>query len=155
MPLHCIDHIFCPAFTIQCAVRQPDGSNSPFEIPSTISLDELRDSVAKKLKRYAGLVLLRYRLDSDKAKVGATSIETDEEFTIFKAKMRTLIVPQHLPNGKISTRVPKNCLVYFQDGSVEDASGNSNQSVWTDKLIFMPALPDIILGHDDFTDSIK
>jgi len=78
-------------------------------------------------------------LDSDKAKVGATSIETDEEFTIFKAKMRTLIVPQRLPNGKISTRVPKNCLVYFQDGSVEDASGNSNQSVWTDKLIFTPA----------------
>ncbi|KIM58268.1 hypothetical protein SCLCIDRAFT_28173 [Scleroderma citrinum Foug A] len=93
-------------FTIQCAVHQPDGSNSPFEIPSTIALDELRDSVAKKLKRYAGLM--------------------DMEFSIFKVKMQTLIVPQCLANGKISTRPLKNCLVYF-----EDASSNGNKSVTT------------------------
>ena len=151
MPLYSIDQIFCPVFTIQCAVCQPDGSNLPFEIPSTIALDELHDSVAKKLKHYAGLVLLQYRLDSNKAKVGTTSIETDTEFSIFKVKMRTLIVPQHLTNGKISTRPLKNCLVYFEDGGAEHASGNGNKSVRTHKPVFK--LPDIVLGHNNLTDS--
>ncbi|KIM55494.1 hypothetical protein SCLCIDRAFT_30351 [Scleroderma citrinum Foug A] len=65
---------------------------------------------------------------AEPAKVGATSIETDTEFSIFKAKMQTLIMPQRLTNGKISTQPLKNCLVYFEDGDAEDASGNGNKS---------------------------
>ncbi|KAI6040191.1 hypothetical protein EDC04DRAFT_2894411 [Pisolithus marmoratus] len=107
----------CP-FTIQCAVRQQDGDNAPFEVPSTISLDQLRTHVAEKLGRFPGLVSLRYRLDSDKAKA---------ELEIFKARLRSLIVPPRLANGKPSTHPPKNVLVYFEDvGSGND--GNANNS---------------------------
>lgn len=111
----------CLAFMIQCTVRRPDGSNSPFQVSSDISLDDLRYTVGEKLGCFPAQVLLRYRLDSDKAKAGATSIQTDEELNIFMTRMRDLITPQRLANGKLSTRQRKNILVILEDGNVETA----------------------------------
>ena len=71
---------------------------------SDISLNDLRYTVGEKLGRFPGQVLLQYQLDSDKAKAGATSIQMDEELNIFKMKMRDLIMPQRLANGKLSVK---------------------------------------------------
>jgi len=119
----------CLAFMIQCAVHRPDGSNSPFQVSSDISLDDLRYTVGEKLGHFPGQVLLRYRLDSDKAKAGATSIQTDKELNIFKMKMRDLIVPQRLANGKLSTRQRKNILVILEDGNVETTVSAGDKAV--------------------------
>ena len=48
----------CLAFMIQCAIRRPDGSNSPFQVSSDISLDNLHYTVGKKLGRFPAQVLL-------------------------------------------------------------------------------------------------
>lgn len=111
---------------IQCAARRPDGSNSPFQVSSNILLDDLRHAVAEKLERFPDHVLLRYRLDSDKAKAGVTSINTDEELDIFKTKMRELILPQRLANGKLSTRPHKSVVVLFEDGNAGENTGAGN-----------------------------
>ncbi|KAI6102104.1 hypothetical protein F5141DRAFT_1217664 [Pisolithus sp. B1] len=121
------------AFDIQCAVCLPDGGNSPFKISSTVTLDELRIAVSEKLHHFPGLVSLRYWLDSDKAKFGATLIQSEEELDLFKMRMRGLIVPQRLPSGKLSTRPLKAVLVFFEDVSTADAknpstAGNSNKA---------------------------
>src|SRR5215510_13447362 len=71
-------------FTIPSAIKCADGSNVPFAVPSTITFDDLRQMVAEKLRRFPGLLRLRYRLDSDKPKAGATSIQSDEELDLFK-----------------------------------------------------------------------
>ena len=122
------------AFVIQCATRQPDGSNSPFEISSATSFDDLRNLVSEKLGRFPGLLRLCYRLDSDKVKSGATSIQTEMEFKIFKDRMRNLIVPPVLSNGKKSTRPMKKVVVCFEDGSTTDQQSTNpvtgNKSVW-------------------------
>ena len=111
------------AFDIQCAVRRPDGANAPFVISSTIMLDEIRSSVAEKLNRFHGRISLQYRLDSDKVKAGATSIRTDDELVLFKTRMRSLIVPPLLANGKPSNCTPKSVQVIFEDtGADEDHS---------------------------------
>jgi len=111
------------AFDIQCAVRRPDGANAPFVILSTATLDEIRSSVAEKLNRYHGRISLQYRLDSDKAQTGATLIHTDDELALFKTRMRTLIVPPLLANGKPSNRALKSVRVLFEDtGAIEDRS---------------------------------
>ncbi|KAF8838295.1 hypothetical protein BDN67DRAFT_1013216 [Paxillus ammoniavirescens] len=120
------DPLKCP-FTIQATARQPSGTNSPFQVTSEITLNELRTAVARKLGRFPDHVQLRYRLDNDKAKDGMISIQNDDELTMFKDRMRDLIVPPRLSNGKPSTRPLKKVLVHFEDASAEDqATGSSN-----------------------------
>ena len=75
--------------------------------------------VAEKLGRFPGLVMLQYRLSNDNAKIGAISIQTNEELQIFKERLRQLIVPPRLASGKASSRTPKPVLVHFEDASNE------------------------------------
>jgi hypothetical protein len=110
------------AFKIPSAVKCSDGTYAPFTIASTISYDGLHILIAEKLRCFPGLMKLQYRLDSDKAKTGATSIRSDEELSIFKERMRRLIVPQRLPSGKISTRPLREVRVCFEDAG-EQAAG--------------------------------
>lgn len=94
--------------------------------------DDLRNLVAEKLGRHPTLVRLRYRLDSDKAKTAATSIQTESEFKIFKDRMRDLIVPPYLASGKPSTRPMKKVVVCFEDASTDQQNTNpvvGNKSV--------------------------
>ncbi|KAI6033625.1 hypothetical protein BKA83DRAFT_16003 [Pisolithus microcarpus] len=114
------------SFVIQGAVRQSDGSNSPLQIPSGITLDGLHIAVAEKLGHFPGLVKLRYRLDSDKAKAGTISIQNDDELAMFKDRMRSLIVPPRLANGKPSNCPLKNVLIYFEDADTEDPAPNNS-----------------------------
>lgn len=79
----------------------------------------LRIAVAEKLGRFPGLVALQYRLSNDNAKIGSISIQTNEELLLFKERLRKMIVPPRLANGKVSTRTPKPVLVYFEDASIE------------------------------------
>ena len=116
-------------FTIQCITCRPDSSNAPFEIQSTISLAELRHIVAEKMGRFPSHVRLQYRLpDVDKAKEGFTSIQTEMELVLFKARMRPLIVRGKLSNGRMSNRAPKNPMVVFADASIENPGDNSAHS---------------------------
>jgi hypothetical protein len=113
-------------FTIQCITRRPDSSNAPFEIQSTISLDDLRHAVAEKMERFPALIRLQYRLpDVDKAKEGFTSIQTETELVLFKTRMRPLIVRGRLSNGRMSNRAPKNPIVLFADASVENGDSST------------------------------
>lgn len=113
---------FVSAFMIQGAVHCSDGSNAPFQISSTITLEDLCGIVAEKIRRYPGHIRLQYWLDSNKVKTGSISIQSDDELNIFKVKMRSLIVPKCLPSEKPSTRPMKNVLVYFEDAGGEDSS---------------------------------
>lgn len=99
-----------------------DGSNCPFTVPSSIKFNDLKILIAEKLRRFPGLMELRYRLDTDKKKAAATSIQTEEELVIFKDWMRSLIIPQRLPSGKVSTRALKPVTVSFEDGADPDTS---------------------------------
>jgi len=110
-------HLYFLAFTIQCAVRWSNRTNAPFEISSGISLSQLHLAVSEKLSCFPDHLILQYRLDSDKAKTGATSIQADSELEIFIAKMWNILVPPCLTNGKPSTHAPKNVLVYFEDAA--------------------------------------
>ncbi|KAI9570930.1 hypothetical protein HD554DRAFT_2169711 [Boletus coccyginus] len=108
-------------FTIQCITHRPDSSNVPFEIKSTISLAELRHTIAEKMERFPSHVRLQYRLpDVDKAKEGFTSIQTEMELVLFKARMHLLIVRGKLSNGRMSNCTPKNPTVVFADASIEN-----------------------------------
>lgn len=93
--------------------------NAPITVPSTTTLDTLRITVAEKLGRFPGLVLLQYRLSTDNAKIGAISIQTNEELQLFKDRLRNIIVPPRLTNRKVSTCTPKAVLAYFEDASSE------------------------------------
>ncbi|KAG6380462.1 hypothetical protein JVT61DRAFT_8607 [Boletus reticuloceps] len=108
------------SFVIQCVVRRPNGTNSPFAIPSQITYDKLRMEVAKKLKCFPGTLRLQYRLDPNNTKHAAMSIQSAQELVLFITRMRPMLVPQRLANGKPSTRPLKNILVYFEDGSSDD-----------------------------------
>jgi len=114
------------AFTIQCAVRRSNGMNVPFEISSGVSLSQLRLVVSEKLGCFTDHLVLQYQLDSDKAKMGVTSIQADSELDIFLAKMRSMIVPPRLANGKPSTRAPKNVVVYFEDAATTNVSNETH-----------------------------
>ncbi|KAM6489363.1 hypothetical protein JOM56_015264 [Amanita muscaria] len=103
-------------FKISAAVKKPDGSNIPFIIKSSISYEDLRNTVAEKLRRHPNVVQLRYKLD-DKPKTSTTSIQSPDELEIFEQTMRLLLVPQRLANGKISSRKPKIVTVFFEDGA--------------------------------------
>jgi hypothetical protein len=78
--------------------------------------------VAEKLRRFPGLLQLRYQLENDK-KAGATSIQSDEELNFFKEHMRALIVPRKLARGGMSNRVLKPVRVCFEDAADHDESG--------------------------------
>jgi hypothetical protein len=90
--LGCHNNDFPLAFNIPSAVKCPDGSNVPFTVPSTVTYDKLYIMVARKLKRFPGLMNLQYHLESDKPRTGATSIQS-EELALFKEHLRALIVP--------------------------------------------------------------
>jgi hypothetical protein len=77
---------------------------------------------------FPGLLKLRYQLESDKPKASATSIQSDNELKFFINRMRGLIVPQRLPSGKISSRVLKPVLVYFEDAGEEKEVMVTNKS---------------------------
>lgn len=64
------------AFMIHCAVHQPDGSKSPFQVSSDITLSDLCHCVAEKLEHFPDHVVLWYQLDINKASAGPTSIRT-------------------------------------------------------------------------------
>ncbi|KAF8446176.1 hypothetical protein L210DRAFT_840754, partial [Boletus edulis BED1] len=116
-------------FSIQCAVHRPNGSNAPLSISSTIRFDKLRELVAEKLGRFTGLVQLQYRLDSDKAKDGMISIQNDDEFAMFMDRLRPLIVPPRLANGKVSARRLKPVSVLFEDAGLgNEEQGNKGDS---------------------------
>jgi len=114
------------SFIISGVVRRLDGTNAPITVPCEVALDELRTVVAEKLGRFPGLVALQYRLGSDSAKAGAISIQTDNELQMFKDRMRKLIVPSLLSNGKPSTRALKPVLVYFEDSNNEQTETIKN-----------------------------
>ncbi|KAL4075231.1 hypothetical protein V8B97DRAFT_2022240 [Scleroderma yunnanense] len=80
-------------------------ANAPFMISSSATLDEIH---------------LSYHLDSDKLNVGATSIHMDDELSLFKTRMRRLIVPPLLANGWPSNCVPKSIHVIFEDPSADE-----------------------------------
>ena len=82
-------------------MKKADGANSPFTISSSISLEELCNTIADKLGRHdPSIVQLQYKLANDKAKALATSICDDDELQIFVEKMRALLAPPLLANGE-------------------------------------------------------
>ena len=97
-------------------MKKPDGSNVPFIIRSSISYEDLRNTVAEKLGRHPNVVQLRYKLE-DKPKASTTLIQSSDELEIFEQMMRQLLVPQRLATGKISKRKPKIVTVFFEDGA--------------------------------------
>ena len=103
---------------------------------SDATLGDICTAVAKRLDRFPSSILLQYRLDCDKAKDGCMSIQTLDELNMFKMRLRGLVVPQRLPNGKISTRAPKKVVVFFEDAatrtdvpSTDLSTGNGKKSV--------------------------
>ncbi|KAF8833883.1 hypothetical protein BDN67DRAFT_1017089 [Paxillus ammoniavirescens] len=58
----------------------------------------------------------------------------NDKLNIFKERMRLIIVPPRLANGKASTQSLKNVVVYFEDASAKDSSpthistGNNNKA---------------------------
>ena len=115
---------FSLAFTISAVVKTRDGSNCPFLVPLSVTLDALCNLVAEKLRCYPNFLQLRYHLDTDKQTV--ISIESEDQFMIFMDHMRSLIVPPKLKNGQNSTRIPKPVTIIFEDGSDCDNNGSSS-----------------------------
>ncbi|KAI6127583.1 hypothetical protein EDD16DRAFT_1516577 [Pisolithus croceorrhizus] len=56
------------SFVIQCAIHRPDGTDSPYQVSSNISLNALCHSVAEKLEHFPAHISLHYQLDSDEVK---------------------------------------------------------------------------------------
>ncbi|KIN97849.1 hypothetical protein M404DRAFT_10681 [Pisolithus tinctorius Marx 270] len=97
---------------------------------STKPIGSYNPEEQKKIRRYLGQIKLQYQLDSDKVKAGSISIQTDDKLDIFKARMRSLIVPKCLPSGKPSTHPMKTILIYFEDAGGEDShlsAGDGNK----------------------------
>ena len=91
---------------------------------SFISLDDLRDVIAEKLGQFPVHMRLCYRLDSDKAKAGAISIQTEAKFKLFKNCMQDLLVPPVLANGKKLSHVMRKIQVFFKDANNDQQSLN-------------------------------
>src|ERR1700733_14225809 len=100
----------------------------PFSLESNTDFDALRIKIGGKLDTLPGLLNLRYRLNTEKAKQALTSIASADELSIFIDRMRALLVPQRLANGKVSTKALKAVSVIFQDGNQEDAAAQSGKS---------------------------
>lgn len=85
--------------------------------------------------------MLQYRLSTDNAKIGTISIQTNDELRLFKERLRNLIVPPRLANGKVSTRTPKPVLVFFEDAGISSetketltaSAGSSSKKVFINK----------------------
>ncbi|KAM6493430.1 hypothetical protein JOM56_011564 [Amanita muscaria] len=108
-------------FKIPSAVKNTDGGNSPFTIESSISLEDLRNTVAEKIGRHPNVVRLQYKLANDKVKAPTMSIQNE--------RMRILLVPQRLASGKFSKHVPtKNTMVCFEDAAVVEGKKAETQS---------------------------
>jgi hypothetical protein len=75
----------------------------------------LCDVIGKKLNKQTEQVQLRYCLNTDKVKSRGVSIQFLEEFDLFISRMKPLIVPPRLANGKTSTCALKPVMVYFED----------------------------------------
>ena len=110
-----------------------------------MSLDTLRIAVAEKLGRFPGLVVLQYRLSNDNAKIGSISIQTCDKLQIFKERLRKMIVPPLLANGKVSTRTLKPVLVYFEDASSEMRETPLATSSGSKKVLFLFFMPQVYL----------
>jgi len=123
------------AFTIWCATHCTNGTYAPFEIQSTSSLYLLCLAVAEKLDCFPNNLVLGYRLDSDKAKMGSMSIQSDDKLQMFIERMRPMLIQPHLANRKSSTCILKPIVVYFNvcgtsiTPDEETAHGNKNISV--------------------------
>ncbi len=117
----------CPIeFKISAAIRQQShNGNSPLNITSSVTFEELQMLIGKKLDHFSRLLKLCYRLNIDKAKDNVTTIHNEEEMKIFKDWMRPLIVPQRLSNGKISTQILKQVIIFFEDSSGSVSTGGS------------------------------
>jgi hypothetical protein len=127
---HQTDHSYPSEFSIPSAIKCKDGSYAPVEVTSTITYEPLLKAIAEELNRFPGLIELRYRLEGDKPKVGATTIKSEVQLEHFKQRMRLLIVPQRLANGKISQRQLKPIRVYFEDAAEDiiERSGKNLQN---------------------------
>jgi hypothetical protein len=126
-------------------VKTSNGSNMPFAVPSSTTYDDLRILVAEKLRRFPGLVQLRYRLESDRPKAGATSIQSEEEFGYFMEHMRMLIVPPRTQSGKKSARALKPIRVYFEDAADTDGGVGPNEASSNKKVSVL--IPSIYLSR--------
>ena len=117
--LHFFDaHVL--AFTIAYFILQRNGTNSPFEITSGISYDDLYILIATKLgSTEPGLLQLQYQLDP-KGKQAVTSVQSVEEPNLFKAQLCPMLVPPLLPSRKPSTCQSKSVSVYFEDKWIID-----------------------------------
>jgi len=126
------------AFTITCATQR-NNTNLPFTILSNISLSDLRVTVAKKLNCYPDNLALAYRLDSDKAKMGLTSIQSDSELQMFVERMWPMIVAPRLSNGRPSARVLKTVTVIFDaaDTANEPSEGPTHSNKASYHLYFV------------------
>ena len=84
-----------------------------------ITLENLRTLISEKLDQSENTqaIRLQYRLDSDKAKMAPTSIQSQEELEIFVLKMHHLIVPPLLSSGKTSTCKLKPVTVCFKNAA--------------------------------------
>ena len=105
---------------------------------SEIMLNGLRHRIGEKLSHFPDAIQLRYRLDCDKAKDGMISIQTDDKFDLFLARLKSLVTPQRTAAGKPSTRQLKKFLVQFEDASFEDQMSN-HKAVCIPKLMITPS----------------
>jgi hypothetical protein len=98
--------------------------------------------IADKLKnQFPGLLRLQYRLDSDKPRSGATSLQSHEEFSMFKDRMRLLIVPRRLASGKVSTRGLKPMvMVIFEDVGEQSVSQDAPPNKTGPKKVFCESI---------------
>lgn len=103
-------------------MKSINGAHVPFPVNSDISFEQILILISQKLNCFPGLLKLRYRLDSDKARAPAMSIQTEEELEMFMSRMRTLIIPGKLANGKKSTHAKKAVTVYFEDANTENVT---------------------------------
>ncbi|KAG9311338.1 hypothetical protein JVU11DRAFT_8439 [Chiua virens] len=97
-------------FKLRCAVQPPNSSSLfTFELPSTITFDNLRIAIRDALERPGepGLLRLQYRLSSDKQKQVPTCVQSEDQFRIFISQMRPLYLPARTSKGY--SRVQRCC----------------------------------------------
>jgi hypothetical protein len=79
----------------------------PFSIESNIDFDSLRIKIGGKLDMLPGLLNLRYRLNTEKAKQAITSIASADELSIFVDRMRALLYHSDLPTVRYQLRLSR------------------------------------------------
>ena len=113
---------------IPSLMKNLDGTNSPFIVPSSVTFEELHESISEKLQRHPNIVKLCYKLDTDKVKASTTLIQSEDKLQMFKDRMRLLLVPQHLANGSISKRMLKAVAACFEDAADDRAKAGGPDS---------------------------